>query len=307
MIVPSNASWLHILFWGRGTTIKKTWLRISLVTLLSLVVTIANQHYAVVFEMNVAPFTVVGLALSIFLGFRNNTSYDRFWEGRKLWGALVNTARSGARQVLTLIDASHTGMRDRQRSLVYGLMGYVHALRLSLREDRDLRPLDPFLPRQLCERLTTEQNTPVAILLWLGHELRECYVAGAIHPQHLPLLEGTLEKLTDVQGGCERIKATPIPFPYTVLMHRVVAFYCFGLPFALVGTAGTFTPAVAAFVAYVFFGLDMLGEEIEDPFGTDPADLPLSAISHMIEINLRQALGETDVPELLRPVDDVLN
>ncbi len=302
MLIPSNPSWLRVLFWGRGTTLPRTWLRILLVTLLAVAVTVANHHFGILIELTVAPFTVVGLALSIFLGFRNNTSYDRFWEGRKLWGALVNTARTGARQVLTIIDCDDT----RKKQLVYALIGYVHALRLHLRSITNYDELEPFLPKELFASLPTEKNPPIAILLWLGHQFKAEYAAGRIHAMHWPLLEATLEQLTNVQGGCERIKATPIPFMYTVLMHRVVFFYCFGLPFALVSSVKTFTPVVAVFVAYVFFGLDTLGEQIEDPFGTDAADLPLDAISRMIEVNLRQALGEADHPPLLEPVGDVL-
>ncbi len=303
MLIPTNPSWLRVLFWGRGTTLKRTWLRLLLATLLAVAVTVAHRRYGLTSELSVAPFTVVGLALSIFLGFRNNTSYDRFWEGRKLWGALANTARTGARQVLTLCDADEA----RKQDLIYAIIGYVHSLRLHLRSQQDYAELAPFLPQALHASLPREKNPPIAILLWLGQQFRVEYDAGRVHAMHLPLLEATLEQLTNVQGGCERIKATPIPFMYTVLMHRVVFFYCFGLPFALVNSVGTFTPVVAAFVAYVFFGLDTLGEEIEDPFGLDAADLPLDAISRMIEVNLRQALAEEALPPLLEPVDSVLS
>ena len=112
--------------------------------------------------------------------------------------------------------------------------------------------------------------------------------------------------LTDLQGACERIKGTPIPFSYTTLIHRIVAFYCYGLPFGLVSSVGAFTPVVVVVVSYAFFGLDTVGDEIEQPFGTDANDLPLAAISRTIEVNLRQRLGETDLPPLLRPVDEIL-
>jgi ion channel-forming bestrophin family protein len=104
-----------------------------------------------------------------------------------------------------------------------------------------------------------------------------------------------------VQGGCERIRATPIPWSYTVLMHTIVAAYCFALPFGLVATTKLLTPVVVVLIAYAFLGLDAVGDELEQPFGREENDLPLDAISSTIELNLRQLLGETDLPELAEP------
>jgi len=112
--------------------------------------------------------------------------------------------------------------------------------------------------------------------------------------------------MTNIQGGCERIKSTPIPFSYTALIHKIVALYCYGLPFGIVNETEWFTPVVVTIIAYAFFGLDAVGDEIEDPFGKDPNDLPLTTLSTMIEVNVRQRIGDTDLPALLKPVDNVL-
>jgi putative membrane protein len=120
------------------------------------------------------------------------------------------------------------------------------------------------------------------------------------------VLERRLSNTTDIQGGCERIKGTPIPFAYSVLIHRIVALYCLLLPFGLVQTVGWLTPVVVALIAYAFFGLDEIGDEIEDPFSTQPQDLPLTALCRTIEVNLLQAIGEQEVPPFMEPVDDVL-
>jgi putative membrane protein len=113
--------------------------------------------------------------------------------------------------------------------------------------------------------------------------------------------------LTDIQGACERIKGTPIPFSYTTLIHRITAVYCYALPFGLVDQVKIYTPFVCVIVAYAFFGLDVVGDEIEMPFGTDYNDLPLRAISRTIEVNLRQRLGEQDLPPLHKPVNEFLD
>jgi putative membrane protein len=316
MIVIQNPSWIRIVLFLRGTALQRVWPRVIFVTVVATLVTIAHTEWHV-FRTNltVTPFTLVGLALSIFLGFRNNTSYDRFWEGRKLWGSLVNQTRSMARQVVTLVapysgsnpDVSRDGIVELHRELVHAIAGYAHALRMHLRDVDDVDALRPFFDDAALGVFRSSRNRPITILEHLGKRVRFAFDKGLVHPQHVPLLEGSLEKLTDIQGGCERIKSTPIPFSYTVLIHRIVAVYCFCLPFGLVDTIMYYTPVVTTFIAYAFFGLDALGDEIEDPFGTDPSDLPLDAISRMIEVNLRQTLGETELPPFVAPVKDVLS
>jgi putative membrane protein len=258
-------------------------------------VTLLHHRYGL-FAVNLTtiPFTLIAVALGIFLGFRNNTSYDRFWEGRKLWGRLVNTSRSLTRRILTLIQSEES----RQRELVYRVIAYVHALRMHLRDEVELTELASFVEASELEALKAENNRPIAILQRLGDRFRALYDAGAIHALHLPALEASLTDLTDIQGGCERIRSTPIPYSYTVLIHRIVAVYCFALPFGLVHSIGLFTPLVVLMVSYAFFGLDAVGDQIEDPFGLDPNDLPLGQLCLTIETNLRQRLGETELPAM---------
>ncbi|MCA9614577.1 MAG: bestrophin family protein, partial [Myxococcales bacterium] len=188
------------------------------------------------------------------------------------------------------------------------VVAYVHALRHHLRNQDRLPELEPFLPASELDALEHEQNRPLAILQRLSADLRAAYERGWIHAQHVPVVDGSIEQLIDLQGGCERIKATPIPFSYNVLLHRIVFVYCFTLPFGLVDIPGlnVFTPVVVALVSYAFFGLDAVGEEIEEPFGEDPNDLPLGAITRTIEINLRQRLGDAELPPAANPVKNVL-
>lgn len=230
------------------------------------------------------------------MGFRNNTSYDRFWEGRRLWGALVNTTRTLCRQIHTLVGVQG----DTWKELNYRVIAYTHSLRHHLRGE--LMPGDAraFLPDAEAEALLDESNPPIAILFRLGERFGEEYKAGHIHPLHMATLEDSLRALTDIQGACERIKSTPIPASYTLLIHRLVAVYVFALPFGLVSTTTAFTPIVVGIVAYAFLGLDAIGDEIEEPFGEDTNDLPLSTLSRMIEVNIRQRLGD-ELPPLLTP------
>jgi len=323
MIVRENTTWLRMVFMVRGSTITRTWPRLLFVTAVAGALTYVHERYGW-FETNLtlAPFSLIGLALGIFLGFRNNTSYDRFWEGRKLWGRVVNASRSLTRQIMTLVGTGDIGSDYRttangeapaelvelHRQLVYRVIAYVHSLRLHLRGQDRLDELAPFLSDDELQELKPEQNRPIALLQRIGAELRKAYDAGLIHAMHLPVLEESLTELAGVQGGCERIKATPIPFSYNILLHRIVFVYCFTLPFGLVDLPGIgpYTALVVLLVSYAFFGLDAVGDEIENPFGEDANDLPLNAITRMIETNLRQRLGETDLPEPVKPKGFVL-
>jgi putative membrane protein len=264
------------------------------------------------YSLTAAPFTLVGLPLGIFLGFRNNTAYDRFWEARKLWGALVNTSRSITRQALTLIQPQlepglerPAQVRELQHRFVHLTIGYVHALRHHLRDTPPSETLEQVLPKESLESLRGESNVPLAILQRLGETVRQAYDLNWVHPVHVNALDASLTTLTDIQGACERIKSTPIPFSYTVLMHRIVAFYCVLLPFGLMDTVRWATPVVVLAISYCFFGLDAIGDEIEDPFGVDVNDLPLDSISRNIERNLRARIGE-DMPDPVTPQKGIL-
>jgi putative membrane protein len=300
-------SWFRSLAAVRGTSLERIWLRLTLTVACAVVVTFLFETGRIGASLSTLPFSLIGLALGIFLGFRNNTSYDRFWEGRKLWGRMVNVSRSLTRQVQTMVgpqpgDPAADAERDAvHRELVHRIVGYVHVFRHHLRDEPDLSDVRGHLPDEELEALSKESNRPAAVLAEMGQQLRALWHRGWIHPMHLPVLEASLTEMTGIQGGCERIKATPIPSSYTVLIHRIVATYAFALPFGIVDTVHHFTPVVVLLIGYAFYGLDAIGDEIENPFGFDDNDLPLSTLSRMIEVNARQRIGETDLPPLLQP------
>ena len=331
-----------MLFAYQGTALQRIWRRLVLTVVLATLITFVDlgQHGRWTFheDLTPLPFSLVGLALGIFLGFRNNTSYDRFWEGRKLWGRMVNTSRSLTRQILIMIgpiqkewDGRLTdGMRSHyygelpsqqereeepdvdellafHKEMVHRVAAYVHCFRMHLRDEETNEDLRPLLHDKEIAKLAAESNRPVAILQTLGDRFRDAWLRGWIHSQHFVVLEKSLTEMTDIQGGCERIKSTPIPYSYTVLIHKIVAVYCYALPFGIVNETGWFTPIVVGMIAYAFFGLDAVGDEIEDPFGNDLNDLPLATLSTMIEVNVRQRINDADLPPLRRPVDNVLS
>ncbi len=315
MIMNGEKRWWRLALTIDGTTLTRTWKRVLFTTVLAFLTTVMWE----VFDMHavtltVTPFSLIGVAISIFLGFRNNASYDRYWEARKLWGRMVNVSRSWARQVSTLIqapagaDASvQAEVETIQETLILRQVAYVHGLRLHLRKEERWEQLGAWLDADEMARLRTESNRPAAISQISGEIVADAWQKGFVHPMHVPVLEGSLTEITGIQGGCERILATPVPFVYNVLMHRIVGLYCIFLPFGLVSSTHWFTPIAVAFIAYAFYGLDSIGDEIEEPFGRDPNDLPLTFLSRMIEVNLRQRTGDPELPNMHRPVAGVLD
>jgi ion channel-forming bestrophin family protein len=309
MIVFERPSWWRVIRTLRGNPIQKTWRRLTVAGLFATGITYVHHELAPLSQdLTLAPFTLTGLALGIFLGFRNNTSYDRFWEGRKLWGQIVNSTRTMARLILSLVgpEPADEAIRKRRVEHVHRVIAYAHTVRQHLRGQRFPEELKGLIPEGEVEAIAGSSNRPMRILHELSRRLREDFDRGHIDPMHHLMLEQELTVLINCQGGCERIKLTPIPFSYNVLLHQLVALYCFGLPFGLVHSIGYLTPVVVLIVAYAFFGLDAVGDEIEDPFGEDYNDLPLFAISRTIDVNLRECLGESDLPAMVRPVDNRL-
>ncbi|CAN5894728.1 bestrophin family ion channel [soil metagenome] len=277
-----------MLFVWRGSVLRNIAPQLVATTLLAVVVALVHgQIYRWKIPLNFVPFSLIGLTLAIFLGFRNSTSYARYWEARTLWGAVLNETRSLVRQALTLTtDASHAP------ALALRLMAFVHALRHQLRGSDAQADLRRLLTPPEAERVALARYRPALLLLMAGEWLRDRLQAGQLRPELAQAMELPLGRLSEALGGCERIAGTPIPFTYAVIIHRTIYSYCLLLPFGLVDSIGAMTPVIVAFIAYTFFALEALGAEIEDPFGTAPNDLALDAMTRMIENTLREMLGE---------------
>lgn len=188
-----------------------------------------------------------------------------------------------------------------------GAVAFAHVMRQHLRDEQRPDELGELARRAGCDAILAARHRPNAAVLWLGDRIADAARHDAVDRFHVTILDRTLAGFTNVLGACERIKNTPIPGSYTVLIHRIVALYVFGMPFGLLAATGVFTPLVVLFIAYAFLGLDAIGGEIENPFGYDPNDLPLSAITRTIEIDLREQLGDPDLPPPAAAIDDVLS
>jgi ion channel-forming bestrophin family protein len=256
------------------------------------------------------PITLFGSAIGIIVAFRNQSAYARWWEARTLWGALVNNSRSWARQVTTVMmplnDTEGGELKEHQRRLVYCEIAYVIALRQHLRGLEPWEELVPLLSEQELSALRDEKNVPLAIQQQMGRLLRQCQVRGWIDMAHWRALDANLDDLVDAQGGAERIKNTPMPKQYDYFPRLFVQMYCLLLPLALVINMGWYTPLGSTLVGFIFLALDKIGRDLEDPFENTIYDVPLTAITTTIEINLRQLLGEKELPQGKKPVHGVL-
>jgi putative membrane protein len=289
MIIRPRPHWLRMLFVLRGSVLPDILPQLLAATAFAVLVTgLHGQLFEWKVPLNFVPFSLIGLTLAIFLGFRNSTSYARYWEARMLWGSLLNETRTLVRQARTLTEATP----QQARELAMLLAAFVHALRHQLRGSDAGADMDRLLPAGDCERLGAARFKPALLLLMAGEWLQARRREGSLAPVLVPAMELPLGKLSEALGGCERIAGTPIPFTYAVIIHRTIYLYCLLLPFGLVDAIGFMTPVIVAFIAYTFFALEALGAELEEPFGTAPNDLALDAMSQMIEATLRELLGE---------------
>jgi len=312
MIVRERPSGLRLFFIIRGSVVPRIKWPLCVTVLLATLVTVTHGTlFRFKVTMTPIPFSLIGIALAVFIGFRNTASYDRYWEGRKLWGELIFMSRTLTRQILTFVAPQNGAGAawppyaegdDRSR-MVYRLIAFAHALRHHLRDSQPLDGVREHLAADEAERLAAAHSKPLFLLHGMARDLQDFLRQERVGTYFAAGMDANLTALTTVLTGCERIKNTPIPFTYNLLLHRTAYLYCFLLPFGLVDSIGVMTPFVVGIVSFTFFGLDALGDEIEEPFGILPNDLALSSMCRTIERDLRAALGETELPQPLHPTD----
>ncbi|AIX75416.1 MAG: bestrophin family ion channel [Mixta calida] len=296
MIVRPHQHWFFRLFVWHGSVLPDILFRLSLNLVMSVIAVICFQWYEQLgVHLTTAPFSLLGIAIAIFLGFRNNASYARYTEARQLWGALLIAQRSLLRQIKSVLT-DEAEIQQFGQMLIAFAWSMKHQLRHTDGRD-DLRRLMP--ARYLAQVENSPQPTNRLLLCmgdWLGEQRR----AGRLSDVLYSSIDANLNRLSDVLGGCDRIANTPIPFAYTLILHRTVYLFCTLLPFALVADLHYLTPLVSVFISYTFLSLESLAEELEDPFGSSPNDLPLNALCNGIEIILCEMLDRPG-PEKMRP------
>src|SRR5450830_1141379 len=225
MIVRDRPSGLKMFLLLRGSILPRILPLLLVNTLVATLVTFSHGDlFALKITLTTIPFSLIGLPIAIFLGFRNSTAYDRFWEGRKLWGELVHKSRSFSRQCQSLIiypepAKASLGLSDARVRMIYRAIAYTHALRLQLRDDPVATELKDLLLASEWQQMEKSSNKPDFLMLRMGEDLGRCLQEGRIDSCLAGAIDNTLSALTGAAGGCERIKSTPIPFSYTLLLH----------------------------------------------------------------------------------------
>jgi len=266
-------------------------------------------HREGVFSVPSVSLSMFGAVLSIFLGFRTSSAYSRWWEARTLWGALVNQSRSWARMVTSYPRASVRDAGSVEQfgeEMVRWQIAYVHALRHHLRQEPFAEETKSLLEQVSGQDLLSQINVPAAILHRMGQRIVEAADDGLLTELRLDALNRALTEITNVQGGCERIRNTPFPRQYDYYPALFIHIYCMLLPLVVVEEFGVFTPLMTLLISTGLLIIDRIGRNLEDPFSSLVYGTPLTAISRNIEIDLRQRLGEMSLPAPVAAVKGIL-
>ncbi|MBL7803060.1 MAG: hypothetical protein JNL02_04955 [Saprospiraceae bacterium] len=230
---------------------------------------------------------LLGFVISFLLVFRTNTAYERWWEGRKLWGALVNNSRNLAIKLSALLDPDDEARRAFFRRVI---PLYAVALKNHLRSEETRLELFDGLPPALQQKIDLEKHLPNQVAALLIKAVDELHRAGKLSGEQLLFLNSELQSFTDICGACERIKNTPIPYSYSVFIKRFILIYILTLPWGYVFNLGYYVVPIVAFVFYVLASLELIAEEIEEPFGADENDLPLERMAHGIKTHIHELI-----------------
>jgi len=252
--------------------------------------TLALTYFELRMEMNterwgklLAVYSLIGFVLSLLLVFRTNTAYDRWWEGRKKWGEMVNNTRNLATKIAVMIDDKPT--RDYFARMIGN---YAYAVKEHLREGVLFEELE--LTEEERAILENASHVPNIIDKWLYAKLHALKKEGKLTEEEFIVIDINLKSLADILGACERIRNTPIPYSYSIFLKKFIFIYVTTIPLALVGDFGYYSSIIAVFIFYVLVSMEILAEEIEDPFGLDDNDLPTDDLSAKIKMNAEEIL-----------------
>lgn len=279
--------WRSTFFAVRGSMVRVIALRSLYVTVAAALITAVDLYLLPVAIQGVTNVHgIVSTALGLLLVFRTNASYDRWWEGRKLWGSIVNTCRNMARSAVVHLHDTPERLATVMRLVRAFPPAATHLLRGKQWHQPDLFTSDD------SGRLLAKSHPPLAICTALSEQLKDAHRSKQITDIVFTALDADCHLLVDCIGACERIHKTPLPFAYVVHLRRALVIYCASLPLALLATFGWWNLIIVYLVSYILFGIEEIGVEIEDPFGDDENDLPLEQISEVIDRNVR-AFSET--------------
>jgi ion channel-forming bestrophin family protein len=294
MITYDSRNWIAALALHRSDTFRKLFPMLMAVAIFTWLVGyieteyfhLSNDNENLVRNLPVM-HSLMGFAISMLLVFRTNTAYDRWWEARKLWGQLVNVSRNTAIKLAAILPQED----QRSRAWFALLIGrFAHALQLHLRSEKTRVALDTLRHPEL-EGLDPNRHLPAQIAALMHARVHRAYREGVISGDQLIGLASDLSAFMDICGACERIKNTPIPYTYSSFLKKFIVIYSLTLPFGFVFSLGYIAVPVVVFIFYVLASMEIIAEEIEDPFGSDANDLPLDRLTEIITANTSELLA----------------
>jgi len=289
MIKYNPKNWYRLIFaLHKSDTLRILWkemiyIAVFSVSLAFLVITYGS-HIEALRDLT-AVYSLVGFVISLLLVFRTNTAYDRWWEGRKKWGCLVNDTRNLAIKLSTLLTTKED--KDFFKRMI---PNFAFATKEHLREGVDFDELE--LNTEELAFLKQRDHVPNGITQMMYERIHVLKKKGEITEEEFIIIDKNLNALLDSLGGCERIKNTPIPFSYMLFLKKFIIMYVVTLPLAFVSVFGYYAAIISTFIFYVLVSMEVLAEEIEDPFGTDDNDLPTAGLSLKIRENVAEIFGK---------------
>ena len=293
MIVSATPRLSHI--------VREVWPPLTVLFVWDVIVTIA--YFKLPFRAPSLPLTLFGSALALFLGFRDNSAYQRWWEGRVQWGAMINASRSLARAVRNFLPDEVA--RDLKRTIVLRQIAYVNTLRCQLRRQPHDAEVLRFLSKGEAEPALARTNAANGLIDGTGRRVADAVRRGWLDTVQQAAIERDLVDISNAQGAMERLKNTPLPNQYRFFPTLFTHMFCLLLPIGLVETLGFATPLGSTVAGLMFLAVLQIGDDLVDPFADTVHDVPLSAMCRTIEIDLLQAIGDA-APAPLTPVKGVL-
>ncbi len=286
MISYNPKNWVKFIFsFSKSDTVRMLWRQIIYIGLLSLVITFVELHFfpkADFLKHLIAVYSILGFVISLLLVFRTNTAYDRWWEGRKLWGAIVNDTRNLALK----INAIHT-IKSEKDFFKNTICNFCFSSKNHLRSQAIDQELI-FNDSGENQRYSNVDNKPLFFINLIQSKLYNLKNQGLVSDNEWLLMDKNVNALVDALGGCERIKNTPIPYSYSLFIKKFIFIYVITLPLAFVNQFSYFSALISTFVFYALVSMEVLAEEIEDPFGEDDNDLPTDQICERIQQNISE-------------------
>ncbi len=284
-MMPEQLKWWQIAFQLKGSVITLTYKRVIGFGFFGFIVSVL-YYFRLPVSQPILGSVIPSIVLGLLLVFRTNTAYERFWEGRKCWGNIVNTVRNLARQIWVSTEEKSPVDRNKKIAALYLLVAFAVATKLHLRGEPVNGELEELMQTSKYIKLKMMNNPPLEVAFWIDDYLQKQHDRHCMNSYQLIAMRELLNQLVDNLGACERILKTPIPLAYALHLKQLLFLYCLLLPFQIVDSLGWWTGLIVALISFTLFGIEAIGFEIENPFGYDTNDLPLDAICNTMKRNI---------------------